>query len=138
MNMKTLKLIFASVIASLVLFACSSDSNNDNPETCDEASAAVVVAAQAFEDATAENYVDLCNDYKDALQDQIDICGDPTGSLQDMIDGLDCTVPTTTGTLSMSLGSPPLSFDVITVTTTGTTRHVHGTKTNTTYEIDFD
>ena len=48
-------------------------------------------------------------------------------------------MPTTTGTLSMSLGSAPLVFDEITVTTSGTTRHVHGEKSNTTlYEIDFD
>ena len=39
----------------------------------------------------------------------------------------------------MSLGSAPLVFDEITVTTSGTTRHVHGEKSNTTlYEIDFD
>jgi hypothetical protein len=59
--------------------------------------------------------------------------------LQNIIDGLDCTLPTTTGTLSMSVGSAPLVFDEITVTTTGTTRHIHGEKSNTTlYEIDFD
>ena len=136
--MKKIKMIFATAALALGIFACSSDDSNNDPQTCEEASIAVATAAQAFEDATAENYVDLCNDYKDALQDEIAVCGDPTGDLQDMIDGLDCTVPTTNGTLSMSLGSAPLSFDIITVTTTGTTRHVHGEKSNTDYEIDFD
>ncbi len=45
----------------------------------------------------------------------------------------------TTGTLSMNLGSAPLSFDEITVTTIGNTRHVHGVKSTTdSYSIDFD
>ncbi len=39
----------------------------------------------------------------------------------------------------MSLGSAPLSFDKITVTTLGTTRRVHAEKSNSTsYEIDFE
>ncbi len=49
----------------------------------------------------------------------------------------DCTIPTTTGTLSLSLGSAPLEFDDITFTSA--TRHAHGEKSNSTsYEIDFD
>lgn len=39
----------------------------------------------------------------------------------------------------MSLGSAPLTFDVLTVSTTGTTRRVNGKKSNSTsYEIDFE
>lgn len=82
----------------------------------------------------------MCNAYKTALQNEIATCGDPDGSLQALVSDLgDCTVPTTTGTLSMSLGSAPLAFDQITVTTTGTTRHVRGLKSNSSsYEINFD
>jgi len=137
--MKTLKLITAVSLFSPMIFSCSSDDNNTSPATCDEAIAASAAAAGAFDAATDENYVQLCNEYKDALEDQIDVCGDDSGDLQDIIDGLDCTLPTTTGTISLSVGSAPLVFDMITVTTTGTTRHVHGEISNSTsYEIDFD
>lgn len=135
--MKTLKLISAGLLLSFAI-SCNSNDDDNSDMTCEEATSNSVAAAEAFAAATSDDYVDLCQDYKDALQDQIDICGDDTGALQDLIDGLDCTEPITTGTLSMSLGSAPLSFDMITVTTTGTTRHVHGEKSNTTYEIDFD
>ena len=139
-TMRKLKLISAALLLCLTIAGCESDDdNNNNDMTCEEATTASVAAGLAFTAATDENYVQLCNDYRDALEDQIDVCGDESGDLQDIIDGLDCTLPTTTGTLSMNLGSAPLEFDVITVTTTGTTRHVHGEKSNSTsYEIDFD
>ena len=127
------------VLFCAVILACSSSDDDSSEMTCDEATAATAAAATAYAAATNENYVTLCNEYKDALEDQIAACGDESGDLQDMIDGLDCTLPTTAGTISMSVGSAPLVFDVITVTTIGTTRHVHGEKSNSTsYEIDFD
>ncbi len=137
--MKSLKLITAGLLLSIVMFSCESDDDNNNDMTCEEAAAASTAAGLAFNAATDENYVQLCNDYKDALEDQIDVCGDDSGDLQEIINGLDCTLPTTTGTISLSVGSVPLVFDVFTVTTTGTTRHVHGEiSTSTSYEIDFD
>lgn len=124
-----------------MVLSCSSDDNNNNPPaTCDEAVAATAAAQQAYDEATNENFVQKCNAYKDALEDEIAVCGDESGDLQDIIDGLDCTEPTTSnGAITMGVGSAPLAFDVITVTTTGTTRHVHGEKsTSTSYSIDFD
>jgi hypothetical protein len=139
--MKTLKLIFSTLLFTILTFSCSSDSSSsDDEELCDDAIAATVAAQQAYNNATSANHSELCNAYKTALENQIVACGDSSGDLQNIITDLgDCTLPPTTGTLSMNLGSAPLVFDEITVTTTGTTRHVHGEKSNTTsYEIDFD
>ncbi|MGV3698267.1 hypothetical protein [Flavobacterium sp.] len=134
--MKSIK-FFSSLLLLTFALACSSSS--DSPPNCENLANATAAARAAYEAATPSNQVALCNAYKTALQNEIDNCGDEFGDLQDIVDGLNCTASTTTGTLSMNLGSAPLEFDEITVTTTGTTRHVHGEKSNTTsYEIDFD
>lgn len=133
--MKTIKFISSVALVLLLSFSCSS-SDNTTP-SCDDLVAATATAQQAYAGAnTSQN----CTAYKAALQNEIAACGDPDGSLQALVSGLgDCTVPTTTGTLSMNTGSVPHVFDLITVTTTGTTRHVRGQKSSSTsYEINFD
>jgi hypothetical protein len=137
--MRTIKLISGIAFFMIMSLGCSSSSSDSAP-TCEQAQAATLVAEQAYSSATAANHEDLCNAYRAALQTEMDVCGDPNGELQAIIADLgDCTLSTTTGTLSMNLGSAPLAFDVITVTTNGTTRHIHGEKSNSTsYEIDFD
>jgi len=136
--MRTIKLI--SSIAFFMILSLGCSSSDSNPATdCESLANATDAAQLAYESATTATLVEKCNAYKAALQNEINGCGDTDGSLQSIINGLNCTVPTTTGTLSMNLGSAPLEFDVLTVTTTGTTRHVHGEKSNTTsYEINFD
>ena len=121
----------------ILSLGCSSSDSNSATD-CESLANATDAAEVAYNNATPATLVEKCNAYKTALQNEISGCGDADGTLQSIINGLDCTVPSTTGTLSMNLGSSPLSFDVLTVTTTGTTRHVHGEKSNTTYEIDFD
>lgn len=134
--MKSIK-FFSSLLLLTFALACSSSS--DSPPNCESLASATAAAQTAYQAATPSNLVALCNAYKTALQNEIDGCGDESGDLQNIINGLNCTAPTTTGTLSMNLGSAPLSFDEITVTTTGTTRHVHGERSDSTsYEIDFD
>jgi hypothetical protein len=136
--MKTRQLIASVFFIALLSVACSNN-DSDPSDSCESLSAATATAFSEYSAATSANLVEKCNAYKVALQNQINGCGDESGALQDQIDGLDCTLPVTTGTLSMSLGSAPLEFDVLTVTTTGTTRHVHGEKSTTTsYEINFD
>lgn len=138
--MSTIKL-FSSIILLVVLsLACSSSSDSDSsPATdCESLTDASDAALLAYNAATADNLAVKCAAYKTALQNEINGCGDASGALQNLIDGLNCPSPTTPGTLTMNLGSAPLVFDQITVTTTGTTRHIHGEKTNTSYEIDFD
>ncbi len=104
--MKRLKLVSTVLLLTLLSLSCSSDS--DSAPSCEDAVSATLAAAQDFESATNENFTELCEAYKQALQDQITACGDTTGDLQTILDGLDCTVPTTTGTLSVNLGSAPV------------------------------
>lgn len=136
--MKSIKFLSSILLLAFVL-ACSSSSDSDSAPSCESLVEATDAAQAAYLTATPSNQVARCNAYKTALQNEINGCGDESGDLQNLIDGLNCTASTTTGTLSMNLGSAPLVFDEITVTTTGTTRHIHGEKSNTTsYEIDFD
>lgn len=135
--MRTIKLISGIAFFMILSLGCSS-SDSSPAADCDSLANATDAAQLAYDNATAANLVEKCTAYKTALQNEINGCGDASGILQNIVDGLDCTLPTTTGTLSINLGSAPLAFDVITVTTTVTTRHVHGEKSNTTYEIDFD
>lgn len=136
--MKTIKSLAYVVLALALSISCSS-SDNSTP-SCDDLAAATDAAEQAYIGSTASNHNQLCNAYKTALQNEIAACGDPDGSLQATVTDLgDCTLPTTTGTLTMNTGSVPHVFDLITVTTTGTTRHVRGQKSSSTsYEINFD
>ncbi|NNE32136.1 MAG: hypothetical protein HKN40_07185 [Winogradskyella sp.] len=55
---------------------------------CEDAEAATIVAQSAYENATADNFEDVCNNYKDALEYQITVCGD-SDFLQDIIVQLD-------------------------------------------------
>lgn len=73
---------------------CSNDSQPDDCETVTEDAS---IAQTAFGNATDENYEELCNAYKEALQVQISVCGDADGSLQQLVDELgDCVISTTT------------------------------------------
>ena len=61
-------------------------------ELCPNAIALAEAAQTALENATDENYTQLCNAYATALEAQINACGDPDGELQTMIDDLgDCS-----------------------------------------------
>lgn len=61
-------------------------------ELCTNAITLAEAAQTAFQNATEENYTQLCNAYAIALQAQINACGDPDGELQIMIDDLgDCS-----------------------------------------------
>ena len=135
LTMKTIK--FLASITLLVLLSLSCSSSDNSTPSCDDLFAATDAAELAYSSsATVQN----CNAYKTALQNEIAACGDPDGSLAAAVTALgDCSVPTVTGTLSMNTGSVPHVFDQITVTTTGTTRHVRGQKSSSTsYEVNFD
>lgn len=124
--MKKLKVIIGALLMGALVFACSSDDdNNNNDLTCEEATEASLNAGIAFNAATPDNYEARCNAYKDALQDQIDVCGDESGDLQDIIDDLgDCTLDAVSGVISVNAGITRTFETNITVTTTGTTRHI--------------
>lgn len=133
--MKTIK--FLASITLLVLLSLSCSSSDNSTPSCDDLFAATDAAELAYLSA---NNAENCNAYKTALQNEIAACGDPDGDLAAAVTALgDCTVPTTTGTLSMNTGSVPHVFDLITVTPEGNMRHVRGQKSSSTsYEINFD
>jgi hypothetical protein len=137
--MKIIQSLASIALVVLLSISCSSSDNSSDNSTpnCDQYIAATAAAQQAY---TNSNTSQNCNNYKTALQNQIANCGDANGSLLAIVNSLgNCTVPTVTGTLSMNTGSVPHVFDLITVTTTGTTRHVRGQKSSSTsYEINFD
>ncbi|GGG05803.1 hypothetical protein GCM10011344_02790 [Dokdonia pacifica] len=76
----------ASVMAAMTLLNGCADMTNN----CTTATANAATAQTAFENATPENEVALCNAYTIALQAQIAACGDADGSIQNIINGLNC------------------------------------------------
>lgn len=139
--MKKLQSIIVAVIVAMAVFACSDDNNNNNSElTCTSAAVQTAAAAQAYANATDANFNEKCVAYKTALQAQIVACGDETGTLQLMIDSLgDCSVATTTGSITVNAGSSPRTFNSnISITTTGATRHIYAEEASSGYYIEFD
>ena len=66
--------------------------------SCQQAGLDVAAAALAyvteFQDGNLDNFTQVCNDYKNALQAMIEACGDPDGTIQQSIDLLgDCVNP---------------------------------------------
>lgn len=61
---------------------------------CKTAELTVSTALQAFNAVTTEDtaYIETCNTYKSALENQITICGDDSGGLQLLIDALNCDI----------------------------------------------
>ncbi|MEP0265703.1 hypothetical protein [Dokdonia sp.] len=64
-----------------------------DPSSCDDVTAIATNAQVAFENATPDNELALCNAYRTALEAQITACGDADGSIQAIIDGLNCMDP---------------------------------------------
>jgi hypothetical protein len=90
---KTISIVFILFIS----FSCNNEpleGEFPDPEenACINATQVSVTAATNLANATSENYTELCNTYKTALQTQITACGDAAGALQQIIDSLgDCT-----------------------------------------------
>ena len=140
MKMMKLKLIIATVLVSVGLLSCSGDDNNGSVDTsCEDATTATASAAQAYNNATDAEMAAKCVAYKVALEAQIAACGDTSGALQLIIDGLgDCSEATITGSITLTAGSSPRTFNSnITVTTTGNTRHIYA-EDSAGYYVEFD
>lgn len=138
--MKTLRLLSGVVLLMVLSISCSSSSDSNPAQTCDQAEAATDAAEQAFNASTPANHEELCNAYKAALQNEIDVCGDPVGVLQSILTDLgDCTVAPDLGVISVNAGSAPKTFETnITVTLTGTTRHIEAHDDMTSDYVTFD
>ncbi len=88
--------VLVSVFILLTAFKCDNEPlegefPDPNETACITASQNTAIAASNFVAATDDNFTELCNAYKTALESQIGICGDASGALQQVIDGLgDC------------------------------------------------
>jgi hypothetical protein len=139
-KMKTLRLLSGVVLLMVLSISCSSSSDSNPAQTCDQAEAATDAAEQAFNASTPSNHEELCNAYKAALQNEIDVCGDPVGVLQSILTDLgDCTVAPDLGVISVNIGGGKTFETNITVSVTGTTKHVeaHDDMQNNDY-VTFD
>ncbi|MEH6537468.1 MAG: hypothetical protein V7719_13805 [Psychroserpens sp.] len=96
------------------------DCSNNVLDDCDSATEAVNIAQTAFENASADDYTNLCNAYKATLENQILQCGDDDGSIQSAIDDLgDCTQATPEVEISLTAGTLPIEFDIVEVVVNG-------------------
>lgn len=99
----------------------------EEPETCEEATQQVEEAQAAYENASTEDLFEACQAYRTALENQIEICGDEDGAIQAILDTLNCEEGTpNTGTITLTAGTIPYVFDVVTVTQEGTLLKVLG------------
>lgn len=89
--------ILVSAFILLSAFTCENEPlegefPDPNETACITAAQNTASAASDFTNATADNFSELCNAYRTALQSQIVNCGDDSGTLQQVIDGLgNCT-----------------------------------------------
>ncbi|TXK74891.1 hypothetical protein [Mesonia sp. K4-1] len=123
--MKSFKISFLLIGITLIgLASCSKDDSNsdDDPNLDNECEITTIASAEAatnFSDANDDNYTNLCNDYKAALEAQIDACGDPNGNIQSIIDDLgDCSQDpeqNVQGELSVTVGTLPVDFEIISI-----------------------
>ena len=95
----TMKRIIAFIIFTFAFICISCDDEPldrdllNNPSACETSTSALEVATLNFVSATDANYSELCESYRQALQNQINFCGDNDSSLQLIIDSLgDCTL----------------------------------------------
>jgi hypothetical protein len=112
---------------------------------CAELAIATNNAAANFGEASEddENYDALCMTYRDALQEQIDNCEDTLGALQATIDSLPCSEEeeeeTVQGTITVTAGTLPITFDEITVVTENNLVKISGeTSAPNDYSISFN
>ncbi len=115
---------------------CDEAVNND----CDSATEAVSTAQIAFQNASAEDYTNLCNVYRATLENQITQCGDEDGSIQATIDGLgNCTQATPEVEISVTAGAAPIEFDLVDVEIDGNILKVTGqTSSASNYMVYFE
>lgn len=100
-----------------------------DPEDCEDATQAAEEAQMIYENATDENLLEACNAYRIALENKIELCGDEDGAIQAIIDSLNCEEETpieTGGTITLTAGTMPYVFDIVSVTQEGTLLKILG------------
>lgn len=110
-----------------------------NFDPCELATQAANEAESALNNATSETYESLCNVYRVTLLNKIDACGDANGSIQLIIDGLgECLEPGLVVEISLTAGTLPVDFDMVTVQLNGSILEVTGTSSTNSYMIYFE
>lgn len=107
------------------------------PEDCEDATLAAEEAQTAYENATEENLLETCNAYRIALENKIELCGDEDGAIQAIIDSLNCEEETpieTGGTITLTAGTMPYVFDIVSVTQEGTLLKILGDRSEGTFD----
>ena len=122
----------------------SLECEDTQPTDCETATIAADAAKTTFENATDDTYEAFCMAYKAALESKIEHCGDEDGSIQTIVDELgDCIDDTvvSNGEITLSAGSSPQTFDIITVEQEGDTLKVTGKSSAngaSNYEVYFE
>jgi hypothetical protein len=107
------------------------------PENCEEATQDAEEAQTAYENATEEDLLEACQAYRAALENKIELCGDEDGAIQAILDTLNCDEDTpeeTAGTITLTAGTMPLVFDIVTVTQEGTLLKILGERSEGTFD----
>ena len=98
-------------------------------ESCDYVTQLANAAAVTYNATapTADNFMDVCNAYKQALLAKIDACGDDNGAIAAEINALgDCLGANGSGTFSINANGEQKTYDIIYVRKTGSTIEVTG------------
>ncbi len=86
--MKRLSLL----LVLFTIFNCADEPLEPEQRNCIQTTAVLAEATTNFNAVTPDNYIELCNAYRIALQNQKEFCGDGSGNIQTLLDGLgDCT-----------------------------------------------
>lgn len=84
-------------------------------DDCEAATEAASLAEINFNNATDDNFEELCNSYRLALENQITECGDD-GTIQAILNDLgECVAVAVDGGITFNAGSSPQDFDIITI-----------------------
>ncbi len=113
-------------------------STNVEIENCNEAEEALAIAQTAFEEATVENYTQLCLVYREALITYIELCGSNEEVLLALNELGNCSSqPNAEGILTVTIGTLDLDFDIINVFQNGNILQVAAETGSPTYHIIY-
>jgi len=95
--------VFIFSILFTTIYSCNNEpldsdlqENSEQSSGCVSVTSALQIASANFSASTNDNYTQVCNEYKIALQNKIDSCGDSSGNLESTITSLgDCSTNNT-------------------------------------------
>jgi len=121
-----------------LLDSIGSCSNESLVEDCNAAIEALEVAQSAFEEATTENYVELCALYREALLTFIEFCGPNEEILSILSDLGNCALQANAeGIMTVTAGAFDLEFEIINVFENGNILEIVGETGSPSYHIIY-